>query len=351
MIKLTPPADETQHVIATASDWLELDSEVEGIRFDSELALKQELAFASHLHVTTVVLPQPRNKAFIMDYARCIADILASPGYLQLLIRIPIVDPHDTTSPHSAALSAWSMWDTIRSACSYNPRLGVMLDLSYKMAPYDTWGKWRSEPVKALFLPASSFLANAKGYPVLSKSMQAFLQGMFKFVPTLVLSGVHQGLHPTGGPDNYASYIRHIERTAPRPNAVEQFAGSYLDYLQAPLQPLMDNLENDTYDGFERDPIKYRQYEEAVYQALCDRGGALDVVDIFVCGAGRGPLVEGCIRASRRAEQAISVIAVEKNPNAFVTWVASHPDGLFATDTRATAYRSVKCANGATLSP
>lgn len=33
----------------------------------------------------------------------------------------------------------------------------------------------------------------------------------------------------------------------------------------------MDNLEGETYEGFEKDPIKYRQYEEAVYRALCDR--------------------------------------------------------------------------------
>jgi len=92
-----------------------------------------------------------------------------------------------------------------------------------------------------------------------------------------------------------------------------------MDYLQAPLQPLMDNLENDTYEGFERDPVKYRQYEEAVYRALMDRaqpGGRPTV--IFVCGAGRGLLVEGCMRAAQRADKPISLTAVEKNPNAFV---------------------------------
>lgn len=94
-----------------------------------------------------------------------------------------------------------------------------------------------------------------------------------------------------------------------------------MDYLQAPLQPLTDNLENDTYEGFERDPVKYRQYEEAVYQALMDREDWSEnerAVVIFVCGAGRGPLVEGCIRAGQRAEKRVKITAVEKNPNAFV---------------------------------
>lgn len=39
---------------------------------------------------------------------------------------------------------------------------------------------------------------------------------------------------------------------------------------QAPLQPLMDNLESQTYETFERDPVKYARYEDAVHAALVD---------------------------------------------------------------------------------
>jgi protein arginine N-methyltransferase 5 len=41
-----------------------------------------------------------------------------------------------------------------------------------------------------------------------------------------------------------------------------EYTQGYSDYLQAPLQPLMDDLGSATYDVFERDPVKYRQYEE-----------------------------------------------------------------------------------------
>ena len=44
----------------------------------------------------------------------------------------------------------------------------------------------------------------------------------------------------------------------------------YRDALQAPLQPLMDNLESVTYETFEKDASKYIQYEEAVRCALTD---------------------------------------------------------------------------------
>lgn len=52
---------------------------------------------------------------------------------------------------------------------------------------------------------------------------------------------------------------------------VTVFATGYEDYLQCPLQPLSDNLESQTYEVFEKDPIKYREYQRAVYQALLDR--------------------------------------------------------------------------------
>jgi type II protein arginine methyltransferase len=79
------------------------------------------------------------------------------------------------------------------------------------------------------------------------------------------------GLHKAGGPSAYQEYIRYLNRSLTPPDDVERFSTGYQDYLQAPLQPLMDNLESATYETFEKDPIKYQQYEEAVYRALLDR--------------------------------------------------------------------------------
>ncbi|CAE8589195.1 unnamed protein product, partial [Polarella glacialis] len=98
----------------------------------------------------------------------------------------------------------------------------------------------------------------------------------------------------------------------------ERFSFSHLDTLQAPLQPLADNLESETYELFETDPVKYAQYEEAVFLFLQDRiaAGRAAPFCVMVVGAGRGPLVAASIRAARRAEVQIIVYAVEKNPNA-----------------------------------
>ena len=86
--------------------------------------------------------------------------------------------------------------------------------------------------------------------------------------------------HPAGGPSAYLQYVRHITNTASTSASGMQLANGvsaagdlgsgYADFLQSPLQPLMDDLGSATYDVFERDPVKYRQYEEAVYLALLD---------------------------------------------------------------------------------
>jgi hypothetical protein len=99
--------------------------------------------------------------------------------------------------------------------------------------------------------------------------MPAACDGQFR--PTVILSGTHRQLHSSGGHLAYAQYVRFLYRKSQELVPVEEYAQGYMDHLQQPLQPLMDNLEGETYEGFEKDPIKYRQYEEAAYRALLDR--------------------------------------------------------------------------------
>jgi len=72
-------------------------------------------------------------------------------------------------------------------------------------------------------------------------------------------------------PESYLLYVRHLHKNMPPPTTVERFGAGYQDYLQAPLQPLADNLESITYEVFEKDPVKYDQYEKAIQLALEDR--------------------------------------------------------------------------------
>jgi protein arginine N-methyltransferase 5 len=92
--------------------------------------------------------------------------------------------------------------------------------------------------------------------------------------PTFILSNTTVSRHSAGGPNAYLQYLRHITSQPLSAGSVSsmgkladqigsnEYTQGYSDYLQAPLQPLMDDLGSATYDVFERDPVKYRQYEE-----------------------------------------------------------------------------------------
>ena len=101
----------------------------------------------------------------------------------------------------------------------------------------------------------------------------------------------------------YQQYLDHLfrqEEEAVNCDPLKKYASGYEDFLQNPLQPLMDNLESGTYEVFEKDPVKYREYQRAIHCALMDRVAKEDldskVVLVMVLGAGRGPLVRAALR-------------------------------------------------------
>ena len=56
----------------------------------------------------------------------------------------------------------------------------------------------------------------------------------------------------------------------------------------------MDNLESGTYEVFEKDPVKYTEYQRAMYEAIKDRIPQAEVdtkvLTLMVLGAGRGQI-------------------------------------------------------------
>lgn len=93
--------------------------------------------------------------------------------------------------------------------------------------------------------------------------------------PQMIVTVPTTQIHASATPSSYQEYIHYLHRNLPAMDQVEEFASGYQDYLQAPLQPLMDNLDNNMYETFERDPIKYQEYEKVVYQQLKSQEGVL----------------------------------------------------------------------------
>jgi type II protein arginine methyltransferase len=323
----------------------------------------------------------------LAQYTRAIQEALSIGPYLQLHILLPIHpngsnptrDPshlsHFARPSHGQLVPgneiegasvdpwrAWEAWDSIRTFCKYNGKLTVALRLSRRLPSPAIQDRWFSEPLRLLVIPGSSFtLKTGSEQPLLSPGHKALLSKYMRLrsMPWVLLSDaepmpvadvaplpgvvsndpsgppfptpaeaskIHKhALNVREDPTPHLSYLRWLQNHQPPRSMIERFGSGYQDFLQAPLQPLADNLESITYEVFEKDPIKYDWYERAIMHALIDwsaQGKSVSsttgAVVIAVAGSGRGPIVTRAVRAGKLAQVPVEVWAVEKNPNAYV---------------------------------
>lgn len=295
-------------------------------------AFKQELAFASHLSVPAVLMQLKSGD--VTNMARCLNEHLTNSYFQQQYwVQVPLISPknqvenlidgqEETNMGDNPVDDTWFWWHSFRTLCDSNKRVNVALEITADLPSEKCLNRWLSEPVKCVVISTGLFLTNKKGYPVLSKAHQSFIKQLFKLDIQLILTGIDR--HPDKGIHSYQQYLDHLWQSQPPRDPIAQFSKGYEDYLQIPLQPLMDNLESQTYEIFEKDPVKYSQYQKAIYYALLDRippeEKETKEVILMVVGAGRGPLVRAAIAAGQQADRKIrKLYAVEKNPNAVIT--------------------------------
>lgn len=320
-------------VVAKLSPWIRPDCPHPALRAASEAAFAEEVAFAAHMSLRALVVPPPNGgKTGVANLARCLSAALLSAPTLQLWLRLPVVEMPGTVPPLTFSnddtpvslptddeMQPWEVWNVIRSLCGEHPNLGVALELTSDLPTRAVLERWTAEPVRVVLLSTSSYVTNKVGYPVLSRKHQDFIKTMFKMRPFFALTG---RAHKVKGGDGYrpfVQYLAHLFGKMPDSSEAETYEAPYYDYLQAPLQPLAHNLGSQTYETFEKDPVKYSAYEEAVRQCLMDNDYGSETPVIMVLGAGRGPLVRRSLAAAESAGKKVKVYAVEKNPNAIVT--------------------------------
>lgn len=326
-----PSSDWNNLVVGKLSPWLQVDSTHYHIRKNSEMALKQELNFVAHLGLPAVILPLKSSQT--VNLARVLNDhILSSYCPQQFWIHVPLLSAKDQADrvfegedddmDSREVEDTWRWWNTFRSLCDSSKKLDVMLEMTADIPSEEVIQRWLAEPVRVVLVSTRLFLTNKKGYPVLSKAHQAFLRRFFKLDVQVVLTGTDR--HPDKGIRCYQQYLDHLWQTQEPQDPVSEFAKGFEDYLQCPLQPLMDNLESHTYEIFEKDPVKYSEYQRAIHHALLDKVSEEEKetkeLVLMVVGAGRGPLVRAAIAATKQTGRKVKKIyAVEKNPNAVVT--------------------------------
>ncbi|KAL0486888.1 type II arginine methyltransferase [Acrasis kona] len=265
-----------------------------------QLIFEQELQWASHLSLPAVLLPSP-SKQNVVPFAQLLHRAVSKCGYTNIWIRF---------QPDQ-----WEEWNQVRIICEHSTKISPILELPENLPERDSQTeRWFGEPIRGIVLDKNLFQSDYS----LSTKHAFLLQRSFKFDIQVILRG-------TTNVDelfNMRSYLDDLKSQLPPLTEVELFEKPYWDYLQSPLQPLMDNLDSQTYEVFERDPIKYKLYQDAVHRALVDlknQSSSSSPFTVMVVGAGRGPLVKASIRASVQSKIPIKLYAVDKNPNALVT--------------------------------
>lgn len=179
--------------------------------------------------------------------------------------------------------------------------------------------KFSGERLKAVYIGSQVYTKNKNGYPILTARHQHIIQTLGMYTHKFVITG--ECTHPDGVPI-LKEFLTKVLKHRPEQTVLDKNSHKYRDLLQSPLQPLQDHLLNETYEVFEKDPVKYERYKEAIRKALKFLLKTQNKVKILVAGAGRAPLVKAVIKACEELKvdiNKISLFAVEKNVNAIRT--------------------------------
>ncbi|XP_063676407.1 protein arginine N-methyltransferase 5-like [Bolinopsis microptera] len=297
-------------VIGAVPDNVNVDSADSEVRSKSVNLLKKSLKLACYIGVNTVMFNLNNDKN--TNLARLCAYHLHESHGRPMWFRLAVGEDSD---------HEWNKWNNFLSLLPESQnKVGLVLELTEKVPSERDMMRWYSEVLLGISISTELFVSNKCGYPVLRREFQNLLATSFKNKVQVVIHG--EDLHGKGM-DAYQKYIYNLYENKEPLSVYEDFSRGYEELLQIPLQPLKDNLDNSTYEIFEKDPIKYKQYEEAVYQILLDRGSPVPGGEptsqvVMVVGAGRGPLVRASLNASRRSKIPVKVYAVEKNESALI---------------------------------
>lgn len=339
------PQDWNSRIVGKLSPYLDVDSTCVIVRQRFEDLMQEELYYSRGLGLAAILvnLHGKRNN----NLARIIQTFHETSHHPTLIwAQVPMVCSRTLKQgrdDEEAWNEPWRWWSIFHERLGWDKRVGVVLQVSADLPSQDVIKRWCGEPVKAIIIPTSVFHNNKKGYPVLSRPHQQLVINMVEHEAQVIVSGARRA-----NIEFYVQYLYRIWKRRPDPNNDPMlcYARGWEDYLQTPLQPLADNLDTHTYNVFEKDPIKYDQYQRAIAQALIylqkkraaekitessnkgtgqgdnNKVDNKEPVTVMVLGAGRGPLVRATFNAADITSCNVKVIAVEKNPCAVVVLAA-----------------------------
>ncbi|KAI0207200.1 Protein arginine N-methyltransferase 5 [Lamellibrachia satsuma] len=175
-------------IVAKMSPWLQTDSTNDIIRKNSTLAMKQELAFASHLSVPAILIPLKGPNC--ANLSRILNSFVLQGHNHQFWMRVPMIAPEDSLGDvfereeedinRQPKHDTWHWWNSLRLMCDCNKKISIALEVTENLPSSQAIDRWCGEPVKAAILPTSIFLTNKKGLPRLVSGSPAACETSFQ---------------------------------------------------------------------------------------------------------------------------------------------------------------------------
>eukprot|EP00055_Hartaetosiga_balthica_P015707 m.94813 g.94813 ORF g.94813 m.94813 type:complete len:580 (-) comp8931_c1_seq5:143-1882(-) len=270
---------------------------------ECEKLITDQLSWALHVNVAAIIVPLVSINC--ANLASVTSPFMHSRSNIAFWIQLK-----SSSTEEDSSENPWHVWNRFRKFSPPCTRLGIALELCADVCSEDQQDRWLGEPVKSVIISTDIFLTNKKGFPVLSRAHQKFIKKLLKLQVQFLLTSTNDETDLS----SYLRYLNHLVTASSVKTLYEKMTTGYNDYIEIPLQPLMDHLESQTYETFEADPVKYEMYEKAIFAALKDRQGKK--LTLMVVGAGRGPLVKRALSAIDNANADVTVYALEKNPGA-----------------------------------
>ena len=288
--------------------------------------LQECVDYYSHLGLCTVfVAPSPdAHPSAARRLARCLLSALLSHSEVSVVVQLECDE------------RGYEFYIRLLVACGHHRRIHLSLLLTQHLPPPALLTFVRAEQLHSITLDSGCWLTNRLGYPVLAAKHQAAVLALLDYCQAVILrpepalhgdSSVTDIVRSAAYQQHYVHHLHTVHTSTTAASAVASLPTVYRDYLQSPLQPLHDNLSNQTYEVFESDPVKYAQYGAAIQLALSDlserfSGRQDEPLVVWVVGAGRGPLVWAVLKAAEAARVRVQLVAFEKNKHALHTLTA-----------------------------
>jgi protein arginine N-methyltransferase 5 len=285
---------------------------VENVCLGSKFAedcLISHMNYAAHIGYSMIIIPLPKSDN-LTNLASVITNVIPSINNCEISFKIDMGEE-----------DSYRRFNSLKSLLGHAFPCFVSLDISEDLPSFPSLvTRWKGEHLNVIYLSSDIFVRNKGGYPVLPVRHQDVVKELMLVSLPICLKFKENEMETM---ERYIDYLDHLKSNLKVP-VLEEAIGDYCDFLQNPLQPLMDNLESSTYKVFEQCPVKYAKYEEAIYKCLMDKITEKCEIHVAVVGAGRGPLVRRAVRAYERVrlhkpDLKFKVFALEKNRNAFVT--------------------------------